>query len=506
MSQSIFQYIIDHLDEDGCYTETTLPDIPITTIPRVLGEIEAAFYIADGDDITPNDSNARKLISMINDYLNMPSAIRRKNLYDTAKDLPMGTIAEYFCNNFSQTHMTDSCFDLARSLFYNSQNREPVKLAYLLFAIYGMSRIHQDDPELWHDLLACAHCEEFTFFFLFACRHEDYEPQRDFWQLLGCTKGWGKVFTLLDVHCENDYQRLWLIKHGMDFTVDFPSVAIKIIVDSRLAQFLGQQSIDPDAYKGALTIINAYLVFASQAHPSELAEDFNLEQVELPRLLASLLHHAQELTQDYGDYLDLMSVTITLRRLIEENNYSQLSMELIHELIAAFDKLIYRVDWQQTLNTELIVDDTVNYDLCDMSFELELDIWEQLYDFWLQHPLEFKLFPYLLPFEGQHRSERVLNHITELLPIYASHQDALLIPLRYLRQFPGIGEAIVYAGLTGIFDWPRGVACVVLDAWGPEYLTPHLIEGLVQARSLSQNNVINMRVEALLKGTEFRLG
>ena len=138
-------------------------------------------------------------------------------------------------------------------------------------------------------------------------------------------------------------------------------------------------------------------------------------------------------------------------------------------------------------------------------FELEIDIWEQVHAYWLAHPLEFKLFPYLLPFTGEHRSERVLNEITHLLPLYSAHEDALLIPLRYLRQFPGVGEQIVYAGLTGLFDWPRGVACVVLEAWGTEHITPYLCDGLRQAMALSNNHVINMRADALLKGTEFSL-
>lgn len=505
MPKRIFQYITEHLDEDGKYTEATLPDIPITTVPRVLGEIEAAFYISEEDSVRPNNENAQKLISLLNDYLAIPSPERRKKLYDEASNIPIASIADYFCDHFEYSHMNDTCFDLACTFFYNAQNREPIKFAYLLFGIYGMERIHTEDKGLWQDLLTCAHCEEFTFFFFHACRHSDYEPQREYWHLLGCTEGWGKVFALLDIEAADDAQRLWLVKHGMELKVEYASLSIKLIIDSRLPEFLQQDAIDRDSFKGALSIANNFLVFLAQLPANLIAEQFNLELVELPKLLHNLLCHAEKMTQDYTDYLDVMALTLGLRNLASENNWNQLTPQETNQLLAAFDKIVYRLDWQKVLDEDLIKDDVIDLSLCDMSFELEIDIWEQVYEYWLAHPLDFKLFPYLLPYEGEHRSERVLNEITRLLPLYATHEDALLIPLRYLRQFPGTGETIVYAGLTGLFDWPRGVACVVLEAWGAEFITPHLREGLHKALKLSNNNVIDMRISALLKNEEFSL-
>ena len=153
----------------------------------------------------------------------------------------------------------------------------------------------------------------------------------------------------------------------------------------------------------------------------------------------------------------------------------------------------------------LIKDDEVNYTLCDLAVEMEIDIWQQLFDFWKKHPMEIELFPYLLSYEGSDRSKQVLKYISRHLPEYSIDSGSLLVPLRYLAIHPGEGEAIVCAALTSIYDLTRGIACGILDEWPPELITPAIRNALMEGRKLSNNDVVTARIDCLLQGKKFRI-
>ena len=142
--------------------------------------------------------------------------------------------------------------------------------------------------------------------------------------------------------------------------------------------------------------------------------------------------------------------------------------------------------------------------------ELDIDVWPRLFDFWLAHPDETPLFPYLLSYEGEQRSERVLRLIEAALPRYCVEQNDLffflLVPLRYLNTHPGESDAIICAALESIFDLPRGIACGIVDDWGQEFITPAIRRSLIKARQLSNNDVVTARIDCLLAGKHFDIG
>ena len=148
-------------------------------------------------------------------------------------------------------------------------------------------------------------------------------------------------------------------------------------------------------------------------------------------------------------------------------------------------------------------DGSVNYTTAEFAFELDIDIWERLFDYLKQHPLESALFPYLLGFENDERPQKVLTFIEKNINTYTQSETALLIPLKYLETHPGTGVPIVTAALTSIYDWPRGAASIILEVWGHEQLTPALRAALITARRLSQHPLITMRIDALLENKPF---
>ena len=196
--------------------------------------------------------------------------------------------------------------------------------------------------------------------------------------------------------------------------------------------------------------------------PEAVRENYNLTDIDLYSMLKHLLHHALYLSVEPEDMLDMITIANSLREMQEDNTLYSLTPNQLNELIADCDKMVYNTNWEPIITSRIFVEDQVNYQLADLAYELELDIWQQLYDFWLAHPTEYTLLPYLLSYEGDTRSERVLAQITASLPLYANDLHSLVVPLHYLRSHPGQGETILHAALTSIHELLRSCACDVL--------------------------------------------
>lgn len=501
MQQTIYNFVINHLDEHGRFTETVLSDTNYETIPRPLGSEDAFYY---STSIESNIPVAMDLVELMQSYVNEPSQANRSALYEKLKGQVFAAYCDPFMSSYTAEAKNDAAYDLARRFFYNAQHREHVKYALLLFGIYGMKSIHDQDSELWQDIVKIAHCEEFTFPFLLACRISSFIPQPVIWELIRCTNAWGRVFAITDCQCQDDEQRFWLLENGTDISVEYPPLSIKFITETHLEEQL-QKPLTYEQYKSAVVIVGNYLILLNHTPLKKIEESFNITSIDLPKLLKLILEQSQQHVHKPEDMLDMLSYAQALRSLIDENNLSQLSLNEAQVLIASFENIIYSRDMTEDILANLIKDDEVNYTLCDLAVEMEIDIWQQLFDFWKKHPMEIELFPYLLSYEGSDRSKQVLKYISRHLPEYSIDSGSLLVPLRYLAIHPGEGEAIVCAALTSIYDLTRGIACGILDEWPPELITPAIRNALMEGRKLSNNDVVTARIDCLLQGKKFRI-
>ena len=497
MQQSLYDYIQQHIDEDGVFTERTLPDGSDLTNIVEPGQTDAFYYTAD---MPSNDEDASTVLKDLRAYLAEPNINSYQKLYKDLKDMSMAEYADPFIAAFDSDDMNETAFALARRLLYNARHREPLKFALLLFGLYGMHHIEENDPELWRDLVTTAHCEEFTFAFLYSCRVTNHISQHAVWELLGCTKGWGKVFAIIDCQCPDADHRHWLLKNGPDIDVEYPPLAVKLIQATQLDKFLQQPVIDYPCYKSAIAILGNYMMLLLHYKPEAVRENYNLTDINLYGMLKNLLHHALYLSVEAEDMLDMITIATSLRSMQEENSLYSLTPNQVQELIAACDKMVYNTNWEPIINSRLFENDQVNYQLADLAYELELDIWQQLYDFWLVHPMEYTLLPYLLSYEGGTRSQRVLAKLTANLPLYANELHSLVVPLHYLRNHPGQGETILCFALCSIFELLRSCACDVLEAWGADYLSESIKEAIYSAVHSSTDDLVQARLLAILQG------
>lgn len=497
MQQSLYDYIQQHIDEDGVFTESTLPDGNDYVNIVEPGQTDAFYYTAD---MPSSDEDASTILKDLRAYLAEPCISTYQKLYKDLKDMSMAEYADPFIAAFDQDDMNETAFSLARRLLYNARHREPLKFAFLLFGLYSMQHIEEEDPELWHDLVTTAHCEEFTFAFLYSCRVTNHISQKAVWELLGCTKGWGKVFAIIDCRCPDDDHRRWLLQNGPDIDVEYPPLSVKLIQATQLDKYLAQPVIDYPCYKSAVAILGNYMMLLLHYKPEAVRENYNLTDINLYGMLKNLLHHALYLSVEAEDMLDMITIATSLRNMQEDNALYSLTPNQVSELIAACDKMVYATNWEPIIASRLFEKDQVNYQLADLAYELELDIWQRLYDFWLTHPLEFTLLPYLLSYEGGTRSDRVLARLTEQLPLYASDLHSLVVPLHYLRTHPGKGETILCAALSSMYELLRSCACDVLEAWGPDYLSTTIKDNIYTAMRSSTDDLMQTRLTAILQG------
>lgn len=499
--KTIYQYIIENLDaENENFTQNTLPDVPNPSIPQPLGSEEAMWFASRGFD---DSKNLQLVYEGLQKFLAAPDHLRKQNLYRILSNQPMITIGEDLCKKLQETRITDVCYNLARNFFYNALHRGPVKFAYLIFGLYGTSRIEEEDPTLWEDMTKVARCEEFTYYFMYACRLDNHKPNKDIWRIIGCTEGWGKVFAIEAANCKGQEQELWLIMHGMELSVDYPPLAMSILQKVNLLPYLNQPEQNEALYKGYMDVLNFFLICLNNSEGHALEETLNTARTNPAMLLAKAIENAHAFADKPANVLQVINLRFGIENILYNPQLALIDSNLGQTLLAECDSIIYAKDWEPYVREHLVEADKLDFTLADFACELDYDIWQTLFDYFLEHPFCYEVLPYLLSYNEEEYQLKTIEQIEKNLLLYAGEEGALLVPLRYLGNNPGLGENIVIAGLTSIFDWPRGTACGVLDRWGPEYISEPIRAALKEARLLSRTPVVTARIEAVLTGEIF---
>ena len=502
---SILGYVLEHIDEHGIYRGGALIDDPTPSLPRPLGSDDAYIYTAD----MPADvDGAEAVCSILLAYAEEPSAAARAVLEEALIKILCVSVCDPLVEMLSEDELPEELLTLAEDWLYTSHKRELVKYAIVLLAIFGLEKLRREHSDnLWDDLVNLCRCEEFTFFLTFAYRINNIKPQSELWELVRCTKGWGRIFTMYDIECASEEDEVWLLRHGCEIDIDYAPICLIVMRKGQITHHLAKKQLDYQTYRGCLLIVNNFVMMLDRYYIGKNNPSYiDISGIDTVKLISEVLRHAERYADKPSELIGIINLSIGLQRLITESNWTALPANTCHELVGRCEKLIYSRDWQDEVQEQLFkVDGGVDYTIAEFAFEMDIDIWERLFAYLAQHPLESGLFPYLLGFENDDRPKKVLDFIEKNIHTYTQSETALLIPLKYLEAHPGTGIPIITAALTSIYDWPRGAASIILEEWGHEQLTPSLRAALITARRLSQHPLITMRIDALLENKPFNV-
>ena len=358
------------------------------------------------------------------EYIKYPDHVRKQKLYQYLADQPFIAILEPLSEKLTNEDITEVYYNLARSFFYNSKHRGPLKFAYLLFGIYGMDRIEEEEPALWEDLIKVAQCEEFTYAFTNACVLGNCNANKALWRIIGCTEGWGKVFAIEKVTCNDEAQELWLLQHGMELSVDYPPLALSIMEVANITRHLAAPELDERTFLGAMNLANAFLLTLDNSGEGVLEETVNTAKLKPLQLLQNLVRHAKKYADKPERILQVMNLRIGIENLQENERVAVIGYNEGQQLLADCDSIIYAKEWHEYVAENLIQRDEVNYDLCDYACELDMDIWNPLYDFFCEHPYEYKLMPYLFSYNDEEYQRLMLEVVERNLQLYTGEESA----------------------------------------------------------------------------------
>ena len=494
---TLFDYIKENLDTEGVFQTNFLPDKLEDANTSPLGTLDAFSYSVDTEVDTEAGEAVAKLLQY---YGTHPGLEARRRLTDQLNNSRLASLADSFLENFTTENLTEEHLDLAEDYFYHSTTRETIKFAYLIFGLYGMENIKEDNPELWQDLLTVAHCEEFTFHFIYACRITNFLPQEELWQLLFTTTGWGRVYAINSIECTTPEQRQWLLEKGVTMDVEYPPLAVRMLEQTKLSEVLKAEQLSPASYRGAVSIVNRFFMLLVQFEPAVINQNFNTSSIDLYQIVKDLLRHAQAYAQNPSDVSDLVFLGYHLRSLIQAENWFKLSHNQCQELQAQCDSLIFSQNWAEILPQQLFdAEGKLNYDNCQLAYNLEIDCWEQLLPYFYENPTDTQLLGWLLMTNSSKYAPQIIKFIEEHLSLYINQPSLLELPMRYLFKHPGQGVSIITTSLLSVFELTRTVACATLEIWGSKYWTPEIISALHTAAGLSTNPEARAYIEQLLE-------
>ena len=185
---SLFEFVLRHLDEKGWYDASNLPDHP--EHPYTWGNDDAETFSPNLAALS--EGAVDEIMAMLKHWQDIPSARNKKELYDFMKDAPMVVLFGLLSKKMLQQKLSFELVKLADEWLHTSPDREIIKFSYLICGVIGLDKIRTlYSRQLYDDLFTMALCEEFTLYLCLACHISHLRPQQKIWYLLRRTSGWG---------------------------------------------------------------------------------------------------------------------------------------------------------------------------------------------------------------------------------------------------------------------------------------------------------------------------
>jgi len=499
--QSIFNYVAQHIDTNGVFPGKILPDrIIASSDPNFsleLGTTDAYLSMSSAID---NKQIRDTIYQAVMTFCTNPSTQNEAQLYKTVCNYQCIAYCETLVDSLAQEELPLALVNLAEDWLYNAPQREAVKFAIIICGLFNLETIARSYKiVVKKDLMLLARCEEFTFYVIFALDMSNITTDDDLWEIITHTHGWGKIHAMESFDYNSTAKRDWLLSYGSDLSVTYPGIALLGVQEGHISDFLLRPKLTRKLYQGILKTINNYVLFLID-YDSENENDPELPFYDTYTLINNLLRHAKDYMETLEDVAPLVTLSQELKALAADENWQAISANNCHLLISATEKIIFHKNWLPEITSKLInKDDTINYLAVSFAFAVKVNIRPQLFRLLKKDPLRTGLYEFLLLTDNKKSFHTILNFARENLNIYLKGEHTLDSLLLALSKKNGVGEDIVIASLTSIYDSPRSYALNVLEGWDDQYITPEIKAALVRAKAMSQHPFLPLRIDALLK-------
>ena len=517
---SLFLYVVEHIDSKGFYDGSPLPDNLLREY--TYGAEDAAMFHPKADD--RNMEEAKDIYLLLKEWLKHPTQQNKNNLYEKIYTTPQITVFFALAGQFLGEKLSYDLLHLAQEWFYTAKDREAVKFTYLICGLIGLDQVRKSFSEhLYNDLFTMARCEEFTIFLCLACQLSEIRPQKELWFLARHTQGWGKAITLLMLQYRTPAQRTWLLKKGPEMRIFWPALAPVIVNESALPRTLQQEEIPEDIYLAAANAIIMYLIFLiPNENPEENPFEYSLMtpvQIPLEALLQDFLRHAETYATTPKNLLTIFAIKDRLELLATEKKGSTLTANAAQLLIGQCDALIYCKDWEPEIRASLFDSKgNLNSEMVEFAADLDIDIWPDVIKFYNDNPKDHTALRYLMFADAGGDVKRIdtrrhlfLDCAEAHLKQYMEEEDLLVNFAHYLKDYPGEGEPLLQACLTSIYEHAIGMAALSVSAWPRDKVPVKIKKAVIQAMQLNQNPFIGLVLQSIIDErvtapTEFEYG
>lgn len=502
--KSIFDYVKSNLDKDGFFIRGTLEDRAVVT-----GDSDVLLQPGAADAYLASNSQGEEAVGAVGNqiyqvlraYAEDPTPENATMLYMGISSTPCILYYEQLVDALSEERIPQPLWELAREWMYEASSRETVKLAIVICGLYMLNE--QDLSVNWQlkrDLLLLARCEEFTSFVIYALELSHQLEQKDLWDMLQHTSGWGKLCAMQAYDFSAPEDQAWLVIHGCELTIDYPAVSLMVFSRVNIPALLDEPHLEHIQFQGICHILLNYLAFLLGFQQLEAPENGKLPVIDLFSVMKKLLKHAREYHTDLIDGAALINMAGGIRTMVEDECWDYLTMNQCHILISDMEALVFSQDWLPRIKANLLEEDgQVNLLVVQMAYALDLDIHRELWDLLKKDPKRTELYGFLLDTDDKRRFNRVMKFAREHADEYLQEEYVMEPLLQALGEHPGEGEDLLEEALTSIYDSCRNEALSVLDSWPDKNWSPRMRLALVKAREMSQHPLLKLRVDVLLK-------
>ncbi len=347
LRRSLYLYVLDHLNRNGAYDRTPLPDGNDEYLAglREIQLLAASLNAGDVERVTD-------LFLLLQQWMEKEDEETEERLYALVAGSP---VILYFRPLTTlllkqQEALPFALLELARRWLYLGAHRQVVNFAYLLCSLFGFERIRASfSPDLYKDLFTMARCEEFTPALCLACAVAEERPQRELWTLARSTWRFGNLLVSALLDYDTPKQKAWILQRSVAGRVYWPDVSGYLLEQGGVRARLEAGGLSRPQFLRAARLLAAYT--ASYLQPLEAAP-FPFSAVLTPPrarpalgpLVDALLQGGEPYAADPDFLLNLDMIRNHLAALTEAPAYGQLDPNRLQLLLGRCDALLCRTD------------------------------------------------------------------------------------------------------------------------------------------------------------------